>query len=93
MTHDGDATAREAAEAVARRSYGRLMALLAARTRDLAGAEDAILEAIHAAFAKGWSDPPVRRLVATTLPRRGSGSADSSRRCCRTSPKRWACSR
>jgi RNA polymerase sigma-70 factor (ECF subfamily) len=47
---DGDATAREAAEAVARRSYGRLVALLAARTRDVAGAEDALSDAFAAAL-------------------------------------------
>jgi len=50
------ATAREAAEAVARRSYGKLVALLAARTRDVAGAEDALSEA----FASALSDWPVR---------------------------------
>jgi len=33
---------RETAEAVARRSYGRLVAILAARTRDVVGAEDAL---------------------------------------------------
>jgi len=41
---------RQAAEAVARRSYGKLVALLAARTRDLAGAEDALAEAFAAAL-------------------------------------------
>ena len=40
--------ATKAAEAVARRSYGKLVAILAARTRDVAGAEDALSEA----FAK-----------------------------------------
>ena len=34
--------ARETAEAVARRSYGKLIAFLAARTGDVAGAEDAL---------------------------------------------------
>src|SRR5690606_32553846 len=42
--------ARDAAEAVARRSYGRLVALLAARTRDVASAEDALAEAFAAAL-------------------------------------------
>jgi RNA polymerase sigma-70 factor (ECF subfamily) len=42
--------AREAAEAVARRSYGRLVALLAARTHDVAGAEDSLAEAFAAAL-------------------------------------------
>jgi len=45
-----DAAARAAAEAVARRSYGKLVALLAARTRDVAGAEDALAEAFAAAL-------------------------------------------
>ena len=34
--------ARATAEAVARRSYGKLVAFLAARTKDVAGAEDAL---------------------------------------------------
>ncbi len=42
---------RETAEAVARRSYGKLVAFLAARTRDLAAAEDALSEAFSAALA------------------------------------------
>ena len=45
-----DAIAREAAEAVARRSYRRLVALLTARTRDVAGAEDALSSAFAAAL-------------------------------------------
>src|SRR5437588_720509 len=43
--------ARAAAEAVARRSYGKLVAFLAARTRDVAAAEDALSEAFAAALA------------------------------------------
>lgn len=38
------------AERVARESYGRLLALLAARTRDLAAAEDALADAFAAAL-------------------------------------------
>lgn len=41
-----------AAEAAARRSHGKLVAILAARTRDLAGAEDALSEAFAAALAE-----------------------------------------
>jgi RNA polymerase sigma-70 factor (ECF subfamily) len=41
----------ETAEAVARASYGKLVAFLAARTRDVAGAEDALSEAFAAALA------------------------------------------
>ncbi len=40
-----------AAERVARDSYGRLLALLAARTRDVAAAEDALADAFAAALA------------------------------------------
>ena len=39
-----------AAERVARESYGRLVAFLAARTRDVAGAEDALADAFAAAL-------------------------------------------
>ena len=41
---------RSTIEAVARESYGRLIAYLAARTRDVAGAEDALGEALLAAL-------------------------------------------
>ena len=40
------------AEAVARASYGKLVAFLAARTRDVAAAEDALAEAFAAALAE-----------------------------------------
>ena len=52
----GDEQARRAAEAVARRSYGRLVAFLAARTRDVSAAEDSLSEA----FAKALADWPAR---------------------------------
>jgi RNA polymerase sigma-70 factor (ECF subfamily) len=42
--------AREAAEDVARRSYGKLIAYLAARTRDVTAAEDALADAFAAAL-------------------------------------------
>ncbi len=47
------ADASAIAEAVARRSYGKLVAFLAARTRDVAAAEDALSEAFAAAL-KDW---------------------------------------
>jgi len=50
-SHDSSAEARSTAEAVARRSYGKLVAFLAARTRDVAAAEDALSEAFAAALA------------------------------------------
>jgi len=49
----GDARARDTAEAVARRGYGKLVAYLAGRTRDVAGAEDALSEAFAAAL-RNW---------------------------------------
>ncbi len=54
MRRGGDAP-RRAAERVARDSYGRLVAFLAARTRDVAGAEDALGEAFAAAL-RLWPD-------------------------------------
>jgi len=44
--------ARATAEAVAARSYGRLVAFLAVRTRDVAAAEDALSDAFAAALAE-----------------------------------------
>ena len=46
-----DAQAQITADSVARRSYGKLVAFLAARTRDVAAAEDALSEAFAAALA------------------------------------------
>jgi RNA polymerase sigma-70 factor (ECF subfamily) len=46
-----DARAHSTADAVARRSYGKLVAFLAARTRDVAAAEDALSEAFASALA------------------------------------------
>lgn len=42
--------ARQAIERAARESYGRLLAFLAARSRDIAAAEDALADAFHAAL-------------------------------------------
>ncbi|MBB5575290.1 MULTISPECIES: RNA polymerase sigma factor [Rhizobium] len=56
MSQGDDQSAVKAAEAVARRSYGKLVAILAARTRDVAGAEDALSEA----FASALADWPVK---------------------------------
>src|SRR6202166_2430518 len=50
MPPENEQPARAAAEAVARRSYGKLVAFLAARTRDVAAAEDALSEAFAAAL-------------------------------------------
>jgi predicted RNA polymerase sigma factor len=48
---NAESQARRTAEAVARNSYGKLVAFLAARTRDVAAAEDALSEAFAAALA------------------------------------------
>jgi RNA polymerase sigma-70 factor (ECF subfamily) len=58
---DEHRAASAAAEAVARHSYGKLVAFLAARTRDVAGAEDALAQAFAAALA----DWPVRGVPVT----------------------------
>lgn len=47
----GEGGAAETAETVARRSYGKLVAFLAARTRDVTAAEDALSDAFAAAMA------------------------------------------
>ncbi|MGV8854461.1 MAG: RNA polymerase sigma factor [Devosia sp.] len=49
-----DQAARRTAERVARDSYGRLVAFLAARSRDVAGAEDALAEAFASAL-QSWT--------------------------------------
>jgi RNA polymerase sigma-70 factor (ECF subfamily) len=50
-TRDAGDDARATAEGAARRSYGKLVAFLSARTRDVAAAEDALAEAFAAALA------------------------------------------
>jgi predicted RNA polymerase sigma factor len=73
--------ARRTAEAVARRSYGKLVAFLAARTRDVAGAEDALSEAFAAALAdwpgngcprnpEAWLLTVARRKIIDSMRRR-----------------------
>jgi len=74
------AEAGRAAERVARESFGRLVAFLAARTRDVAAAEDALSEAFAAALRQwpksGVPENPAAWLL-TAARRRG---ADSARR-------------
>jgi predicted RNA polymerase sigma factor len=70
--------AHRAIESVARESYGRLVAFLCARTRDVAGAEDALGEALVAALAtwpregtpknpEGWLLTAARRRLIDRL--------------------------
>src|SRR5713226_8411639 len=83
-SHEADAQARNTAEAVARRSYGKLVAFLAVRTRDVAAAEDALSEAFAAALAdwplngcpsnpEAWLLTVARRRTIDALRRRRSG--------------------
>jgi len=65
MPREGDLPASALAEAVARRSYGKLVAFLAHRTRDVAAAEDALSDA----FAAALSDWPASGCRA--IPRHG----------------------
>src|SRR5512135_3749885 len=60
MTGAGEDDARQAIERAARESYGKLLAFLAARTGDLAGAEDALADAFAQALA-GWPAQGVPR--------------------------------
>src|SRR6266496_4974682 len=53
-SRQGDAQANSTADAIARRSYGKLVAFLAARTRDMAAAEDALSEAFASALLADW---------------------------------------
>lgn len=57
---DKAALARAAAETAARHSYGKLVAFLSARSRDVAGAEDALADA----FAKALATWPVSGVPA-----------------------------
>ncbi|MBZ9799662.1 RNA polymerase sigma factor [Mesorhizobium sp. ES1-4] len=66
--------ARAAAEAAARQSYGKLVAWLAARTRDVAAAEDALADAFAAALERwprtGVPEKPEAWLLAVARRRR-----------------------
>jgi RNA polymerase sigma-70 factor (ECF subfamily) len=70
-----------AAEAVARRSYGKLVALLATQTGDIAAAEDALADALASALAhwpthgnpenpEGWLLAAARRKMIDAIRRR-----------------------
>src|SRR6266851_5267862 len=85
-SREGDAQARSTADAVARRSYGKLVAFLAARTRDVAAAEDALSEAFAAALAdwalngcpsnpEAWLVTVARRKIIDAARRRHTGEA------------------
>src|SRR3984885_2635684 len=82
----GNQEARTTAEAVARRSYGKLVAYLAARTHDVAGAEDALSEAFAAALVdwprngcpqnpEAWLMTVARRKIIDSVRRQLRGEA------------------
>ena len=84
MSHADEAG--RAAERVARASYGRLVAFLAARTRDVAGAEDALSDAFAAALRlwpvdgvpenpDGWLLTVARRRQTDAIRRRQTRTA------------------
>jgi RNA polymerase sigma-70 factor (ECF subfamily) len=86
MARTADEEARAATEAAARRSYGKLVAFLATRFRDVAAAEDALSEAFAAALAdwpvngvpdnpEGWLMAVARRKSLDALRRRATGAA------------------
>ena len=56
MSNPSEEGARRAIESVARESYGRLVAFLSVRTHDVAGAEDALGEALIAALSTWAKD-------------------------------------
>src|ERR1700733_16190317 len=85
---EGGEQARSTADAVARRSYGKLVAFLAARTRDVASVEDALSEAFAAALAdwpingcpanpEGWLLTAARRKLIDFARRRRTGDLAS----------------
>jgi RNA polymerase sigma-70 factor (ECF subfamily) len=86
MPREGEQVAADTAQAVARRSYGKLVAILAARTRDVAGAEDALSEAFASALVdwpingppqcpEAWLLAVARRKLIDAARRRGIGAA------------------
>src|ERR1700761_7042329 len=80
MTGEGTQAAYDAASAAARRSYGRLVAYLSARTRDVAGAEDALSEAFAAALADWPKSGVPRNPEAWLLAAARRKSIDAARR-------------
>jgi RNA polymerase sigma-70 factor, ECF subfamily len=88
MTLRHEEEARAAATRVARESYGKLVAFLAAPARDVPGAEDALAEAFAAALAvwpaqgvpanpEGWLAKAARRRLIDAARRRRSVDAGS----------------
>ena len=74
VSPDAEDAARAAATRVARESYGKLVAFLAARDRDIAAAEDALSDALASALAewprRGVPDNPEGWLIVAARRRR-----------------------
>jgi RNA polymerase sigma-70 factor (ECF subfamily) len=83
--------ARSAAETAARHSYGKLVALLAARTHDVAAAEDALAEAFATALTDWASSGVPRRPEAwlLTVARRRMIDAGRRRRVATEGAAHW----
>jgi RNA polymerase sigma-70 factor, ECF subfamily len=77
---DSVAIARAAAETAARQSYGKLVAFLAARTRDVAGAEDALADAFATALERWPTEGVPARPEAWLLTVARRRSIDQMRR-------------
>jgi RNA polymerase sigma-70 factor (ECF subfamily) len=77
---DSQQAARAAAETAARRSYGKLVAYLAARSRDVAAAEDALSEAFAAALADWPKNGVPRQPEAWLLTAARRKAIDAARR-------------
>jgi predicted RNA polymerase sigma factor len=86
VSFPGGDDARKTADAVARRSYGKLVAFLASRTRDVASAQDALAEAFASALVdwpangcprnpEGWLLTVARRKLIDSVRRRQTGEA------------------
>jgi predicted RNA polymerase sigma factor len=83
---EGEAQVLSTADAVARRSYGKLVAFLAASSKDVTAAEDALAEAFASALAdwprrgcpanpEAWLLTVARRKIVDAARRRRSGEA------------------
>jgi predicted RNA polymerase sigma factor len=89
-SRDSEAQARSTLDAVARRSYGKLVAYLAAPMRDVAAAEDALSEAFTSALAdwpkkgcpanpEAWLLTVARRKMIDVARRRNTSEAATGR--------------
>ena len=88
---EGAEQAQITADAVARRSYGKLVAFLVARTHDVAAAEDALSEAFAAALTNWPLTGCPQNPEGLAAHRRAPQNIDSMRRRRRDDPHRSSC--